>query len=276
MEIKYVSAQNDEIDLKTDIYKLQTADFFNYDWKYDSTTGTRRGGTITQFNRGIAKKKATLSVKASSMPEYYAALEYLTATTEADVLNMTPGRLYVNGYYMTCYVTASDKSEWESFSPVLDNEIEITTEYPFWIKENSFNFPIQSITEDGGRFPMRFPFRFASGSTSQNIINSHYAPCDFKLIIYGLVANPKVTIGGNIYEVTATIDAGEYLTIDTAMRTIIKTKASGEKVNLFNYRVKTNEPFTKVKNGTVVVAWDGSFAFDIVLFEERSEPRWSY
>ncbi len=75
--------------------------------------------------------------------------------------------------------------------------------------------------------------------------------------------------------VDAVLEAGEYLEIDSAAETVTKILTSGIKVNAFHYRSFENSVFRPIQVGRQEVFWDGKFDFDLILFEERSEPKWS-
>ena len=87
--------------------------------------------------------------------------------------------------------------------------------------------------------------------------------------------NPKIHIAGHTYEVNCEIGADEYLTIDSLDKTIVLKKNDGTTVNCFNLRNRDSYIFQTIPQGKNVVLWDNSFGFDVILFEERSEPKWT-
>lgn len=277
MRIYYVNSQNVKLDLTTWPYRAQTGDIYNWAWSYESmTNASRNGGKITRFYRGITDKTLTISVAAARRADYYNALKRLFETTERDVVTGSPGRLYVDEYYLSCYIKGSQKTMWESGSGYLVNTLSIVSEYPMWRKETTYSF-VQSpiLSSDNKRYPYRYGWRYANGLTDQEIQNAHYADSDFKLVISGPVLNPLVNIDSNIYRVDALLLAGEYLVIDSATRTIDKVQVDGGKVNMFNQRSKEYDVFAKVLPGRHKVSWDGTFDFDLTLYAERSEPAWT-
>ena len=58
-------------------------------------------------------------------------------------------------------------------------------------------------------------------------------------------------------------------------RTIVKTLADGSKVNCFNKRNRASYIFEKMPVGTSKVSASSGFKFDVVLLEERGEPKWT-
>ena len=71
------------------------------------------------------------------------------------------------------------------------------------------------------------------------------------------------------------MEEGEYLTIDSTTKKIFLTKNDGTIINQFNNRNRDSYIFEKIPAGSNVVTWNGDFAFDVILLEERSEPKWT-
>lgn len=95
------------------------------------------------------------------------------------------------------------------------------------------------------------------------------------LVIYGPVVNPQVIIGDKSYLVNIVLEQGERLEIDSRTRTVTKISKNGEQVNAFHNREKGKKFFKKIPPGRQKVVWSGKFDWDLVIYEERSEPRWS-
>ena len=273
MDIYYQSASNRIIDFKSATYRLQTADVFDYEWNYESIQSVY-GGTITRFTKKMAKKDLKFTVKAPTKQGYYDALNDLFEITEKDVVENTPGRLYVNGYYLSCFIVAGSKSEWESGAPICDGELTLVAPNPFFVRENMTSYSEQTTTGDYGKYPMRYPTRYASGATSQELVNPHFSNSPFKMVIYGACTNPAVMISGNLYQVNAVLLDGELLIINTQERTIVVQSVDGTATNAFNLQNRNSYIFESLSAGSNTISWDGTFAIDITIFEERSEPKW--
>ena len=71
------------------------------------------------------------------------------------------------------------------------------------------------------------------------------------------------------------MEANEDLTIESTAKKIFVTRNDGSVVNHFNDRNKQSYVFEKIPAGMNDVTWDGDFGFDIILMEERSEPKWT-
>jgi phage-related protein len=75
--------------------------------------------------------------------------------------------------------------------------------------------------------------------------------------------------------VNCTVGANEYLTIDSSAKKVFLTAQDGTITNMFNNRNRDSYVFEKIPTGQNVVSWNGGFGFDIILLEERSEPKWT-
>lgn len=271
MNIYYVNNRGIKLDLLLRPYRIQTGDIFDSKWDYESIVSGGRG-KIKRFTKGIRTKTLLLGIMSSSKQSFYDALNHFYEVTEQDVLAEIPGKLYVGDYYLNCYIFASKKTDWEYDCDVLDNEISLVTDYPFWIKETGYTFKSADIAStDNKRYGHRYGYRYANGLKDTYIVNEHFDSVHFKLRIYGKCVNPLINIGGHSYMVHTILQEGEYLEIDSMQETVFKTMLNGTKVNLFHYRGR--DVFTKILPGRQQISWDGKFDFDIILFEERSEPK---
>ena len=60
--------------------------------------------------------------------------------------------------------------------------------------------------------------------------------------------------------------------IDSFNHTIIKYASNGTQASIFDLRNKANSVFEKIPGGTLALNWTGLFGFDLIIFNERSEP----
>lgn len=275
MEIYYVNNRGIKLDLLSIPYRIQTGDLFDYRWEYKNLT--RKSGKIIGFKRTVRSKKLLLGISNKNKKSYYEALDHFHETIEQDILDGIPGRLYVGKTYMNCYIIASAKTNWEYDINVLDNDIELISENSFWITEKTFFFQQSDSSNQGTSFPFDFPFDFAGTTKGNSMLNNdHYAEADFRMTIYGSCMNPQITIGGYTYSVNTTVEENEYLIINSREGTVIRVQQDGTHVNEFNNRSTAEKGvFRKIPAGNLNVNWSGDFGFDITLYQERSEPKWS-
>lgn len=270
LEIYYKNHQGQRLNLVGDIYRMQTADFFDYEWE-----PYIESGYITAFEKGVVTKSAVLTITADSMESYREAIDQFYEVVERDVLNMTHGRLYIGKQYMPCYIVSSEKSEWEYGITQLDAEILICTDHPYWIKETEYAFKASENTSTNNKvYANRYSHRYANGLTNAYIINQHFWDANFLLRIYGPCVNPMVAVDGHFCSLYLVLESGEYVEVDSKDGTIMKTMVTGQVVNAFHDRDKDSDAFRKITPGRKGVNWSGKFDFDLILYEERGEPRW--
>lgn len=270
MDIFYENHIGERIDLNSENIILQYQEFFNYSW--DAVTKNRK---ITGFKRDSATIPVTVAVTAETEEEYLEIIEGFYQITEKDILAVTPGKLYVDEQYLNCYISGDIKQD--AFKGILFQikNLTLVTDYPFWIKEHPYYFKSSDVTSaKNKRYANKYAYRYANGLNNTYLINEHYEECNFRMNIYGPCVKPSVYIGGYEYHVDVILGAGEYLEIDSAAETATKILTSGVKVNVFHYRSFENSVFHPIQVGRQEVFWDGKFDFDLILFEERSEPKW--
>ena len=285
MKIYYKNHNGQVLDLMKWPYMISESDVLGYEWSYTATeyTGNRSGSTISDVRKKTAKGSVKIAVSARTNQEYTSALNTLLSVTESDIMAGVPGMLYVDDYYYTCYVYGSSKKEWEGMTAFLINTLKIVSPYPYWCREISKSFLKNGATAVVERaadtylfYPVAYPYRYSMPGNAGFINNDHYGECDFKMIIYGPCTNPVIRINGHVYEVAATLYAGEYILIDSRDHTVYRHLIDGRKQNLFNQRNKESDLFQKVPSGRCAVLWNAAaFGFDLILFQERSEPAWN-
>lgn len=278
MEIFYINSENKKIVLSEWPIAIEdVTELFAKEWKYEITENRNTNSSkIGKFYRTTDQKKISISIYADSEDEYKKCVESFEEMTETDILNEKPGKLWCNGYYLSCYIIADSPKDYEEEFYTIDNTITIIAEYPFWISENEYTFSSYGISSsDNKRYPGRYPYRYANGLNNVYIINPHFIDSNFKLIVYGPVVNPMVSIGENRYLINIILDEGEYLEIDSRAGTVVKVMINGERVDAFHNREKKRTFFKKIPPGRQNVVWTGKFSFDLTIYEERSKPKWS-
>lgn len=284
MKIYYVNSQGRKLDLITYPYLMLTdTDLFDYAWS-NTTKGTVRP-RISSFSRSMVTKKFSVRVKGTSEENYRYNIEYLTSFFDADVLKLSPGRLYVDNYYLDCYIYSSSKPS--KYLEVLSTTVDFTLVSPDgnWKTSNIFHYDTRQDKIDGNTgqsdtnmldYPYDYIYDYTNSITSRSINNDGYADSDFEITIYGKCENPVISIGDWNYGVNdVELLTGEKLIINSATKKVYKVKNNGDTVNLFNNRFRDFYAFKKISAGISVVGWNGAYSFDVELFENRSEPKWT-
>lgn len=277
MEVYYVNHRNQKIDLGRSPYQMQIGQMFNHSNKYEA--GNLK---VKRIYKDVTTLPTTVTIDAASEKDFYDAINNFFEITEADTASGVPGKLYIGEWYILCNIISSDKKFWQETFRGMENSIKLLVPYPFWCREVTKSFLIgnesaQEETADEYLFyPIQYPYRYSMPRDVGFIQNDHYAACDFKMTIYGPCTDPSIMVNGHVYEVMTTLYAGDYLMIDSRNNTVIKYKNYGATENMFNFRNKKSSLFEKIPSGRCSVTWNtAAFGFDLTLFQERSEPKWS-
>lgn len=280
MILKYVNSRGEEIDFISPGIRLKTAPFSVYQWS-PVVKEQQYGEIITSFKKEASDYECQILFKGS-VAQRKEKLNLFYSIVEYDIVTLNAGRLYHGNEYMSCFIIASQNEPLEG-NTAAQKDVTIHTPYPFWIRETSKSFFPSEITNYNGQSFLDYPYDYgfdyaalAAGRATWNV--DHFAPCKFKLLIYGPAVNPRIIINDNIYEVFVTLASSEYLVIDTftnGKNSIEKFNSNGTTENCFNLRNKEESVFTPIVPENINISWLGTFGFDLTLFLERSEPLWS-
>ena len=270
--LRYVNHMGESIDLDSGAYLMDIGTIRDYAWQYQSSNDR-----ISSFSRpAIAQKECTILIRGIDALDAAQKRNSFFSLVEKDVLAMMPGKLWVDDYYLSCYIVSSTKSGHVNTRRFGVIGVTILTDSCRWVREDTVSFGSGIENVEGYGYPYGCPYGYPNSMTSQRVINSGIAPLKFRATVYGPVTSPSFAIGGHYYTVdNAGLLDGEYMVIDQVEKTIVKVGTSGDKTNLFANRSAESYIFEPVPTGASVVSWDGSFGFDITLIHERSEPEWT-
>ena len=261
--IYYLNSRSERVDFVEDFPLFDIDDLFG-----NSFTNITNNNVITGFKTEI--KNYTIEGDEPVLD-----IDIITDIFDYDIYNNVRGQFYIGQYFMFCNIIGSDLSNVNIHRKKLKNKLTVTTDTPYWIKETRFPFGINlEIKTEGFTYPFEYPFTYGYATGTSSFTNDSIKDSNFKMIIYGPVSNPSVSINGNIYTVSTDILASEYLVIDSTSRKAYKVGISGEKTNVFSKRGLDFDIFTEIPSGRNTVQWSGAFGFDIYLYDERSKPRW--
>jgi hypothetical protein len=250
---------------------VKTNDLRDFSWDVISYNDK-----ISSFSKGIVEKTIPVVIICTSEEEGLKKKNKLFEVMEKDVLTGQHGRLVLGDYYLKCFITSSSKSNYFYHKGYIEISLKLTTDFPSWVKETKtvFNSSSSKMSEFLDH-PYDFDYDYATEFDNVIVKNTGFVPANFRMVIYGYANHPKVFIAGHEYSVDVDIDTGEYLTIDSLQKTIILTKNNGKKENCFNKRNKASYIFEKIGVGSSLVTCEGELLVDIILVEERSEPKWT-
>lgn len=249
---------------------------FKSSWDY--TESNYNTSHILGFYKKLQEKTLTVSVMAKDAEEYDRIMDRMHSAFEYDVRNVSPGKLWCNGFYLPCYITETEYEDFEEFFEAVDKKLTISTERANWIKETKkefFNGEQSEAQEDFLDFEYDFEYDFSADRQNRGSAeNKSVFPAEWELVINGPATNPQIQIGETFIQVNTVIGDREYLEIDSQKKTIVLTNVAGEKINKFGYRGTDGYVFRKIDPGINTVTWNGKFTWTLTILEERSEPRW--
>lgn len=276
-QIKFVNHLNESMDWGKNRIFVQYNDLRDYAWDYSADNDR-----IAFFTQGVVTKTVPLLICCTSEEDGVALKNQIFELAEKDVLSVKHGKLILGDYYLRCFITGSDKTNYLYRKGYLETSLKITTDYPQWVKETTVSFLINGSDSGETGYNKRnfdynfdFPFDYSSGMIGKTLNNTGFVSSNFRLIIYGAVSNPAIHIAGHTYQVNYTIEDNEYLIVDSVQKTITLIQRNGTVINCFNYRNRDSYIFEKIPVGNNSVTWNGLFGFEVILIDERSEPKWT-
>lgn len=284
MKFYYINSKNERINFYEYPYFIQDCDLLDYKYSYAKEEGNFQN-RIVDVKTEIQERTMKIAVlgdkrlPASKQKEQYRnAVNRLFDVINYDVSVSETGRLYTDtGYYIECQILESGKENWQSNPAFMYNSFKLVIPNYAWKRELKKDFYPQPevIANEGLDFETDFPFDFASTEIGSEIweIDTEKSS-HFKMIIYGPVTDPKVTVNGYPYQVFTKLESSDYLEIDSRNYTITKHMASGSTANLYNSRQFVPSIFEKIPGGKLRIAWNGLFGFELCVYTERSEPKW--
>lgn len=272
-KIRYMNHFGEEVQFGSGGIYVQENNLRDYAWTYKS-----HNDKISSFSRGIQEKTIPIVIKCETVEEATAAKNALYEIMEKDVLMKEYGKIIIGDYYMKCYVLGSTKEEYLLSGTRINIKLRVVTDCPYWIKETEFHFLPRNRRpdEDTGSldFENDFPYDYTSTLLNMAVVNTGFIGSNFRMIIYGGCVNPEINIAGHLYNVNVDLSPNEYVVIDSVKKTITMTRYNGTQVNVFNSRNKESYIFKEIPSGNNMVSWNNDFGFDIILLEERGEPKW--
>ena len=140
--------------------------------------------------------------------------------------------------------------------------------------------PVSGSALSGLDLPTDMGYDLAVSCPSCMVSNRMRVPMPFRLVIYGAVSNPSLTIGGNVYRLNGDVPAGAYVVVDSLKRSIMLHGADGSLRNVFSWGVRGSGlnrgqyVFQPIPAGSSVVELGSGFSFDLTIVEENGDPTW--
>ena len=273
MKVKYENSVGTVLDLNDGNYFVNANDLRNFAWEYSTLArSSGLGGRVRRFSRPPSEKVMRVAIRGA---DFKAKINALHALTEVDILSRTPGKLWLDGQYLICYLGTASEITVDGRGRYAEKELTILAVSPFWHTETEIRrfSPSSGGIAGGKKYNLRYPYRFGTGYSNQTLYNAHYAPAPMRITLFGPVTDPSIMIGGNTYAIEGELLDGERIEIDQMDRKLTKIDASGSRYDMFNKRDKEHDIFAPCPSGAVAVQFS-AIVFEIVLIQQRSEPLW--
>ena len=233
---------------------------------------------------GICRNAREITLEVAGLnADNYILLRHLT---DRDVSLGTPGYFIVDDVWSTrAYITKCSMStiygsyRTLSITAVLLDGIWRQGHYQYFPVSRANGLGTLAVSDDLD-YPYDMPYDLGEPAPADSISANEWCESACKLIIYGVVENPAITIGGNTYQVNVTVPAGSRLEIDGINKTVLLIDADGNATDEFANALRGSGRnggsyiFQPLPAGTSAVTRDGSLVFAITWYEEESEPPW--
>ena len=252
---------------------LMESDIFGHEWAYE-----RSGQRIWGLRLDARELTLPIGMFGGSLAERTALYRAL----EADSMAAECGTLEFHGYSLVCVPTAMSLGAWWFADGIEERKVTLVAPRPLWTREVVTSFGIAATPEGQGTdldYPYDYAHDWRHGFVARRLRVDTVGAAEFRLVVYGPATNPYVTIAGNRYQVNVSVPSGSYLVLDTRDRTIRMVGELGGVTNCYADRVRGRRggghyAFQPMPAGEHEVSSDNSFAFDIVIHDERTEPAW--
>lgn len=265
LKTKYINHYGEEINFGEKGLYINESDLHDYEWSYDIVNKK-------VVNLDNETKKPKIDVFATGENRNEIANHFFEVINK-DVLENEAGRIVIGDYYLEGYFVSKENSKYSSGKIIKMTMGYVATNK--WMKKTKFSYmPEESTTSEDLDYPHDYPHDYKMHRSTKPIVNDGYRPCDFELVFYGAQETPTIIINGHTYQVYTTLQAGEYLIVNSLEKTIRKVLNDGTIQNVFNRRNKDSYIFEKIAVGKATVIRDTDARLDITLIEQRSEPKW--
>lgn len=274
--MKYVNHLGREFDLESHGLYTHRKAIRDYEWDI-----RKLGGAVSSTGRREADLPIDVFFAMDDAGECRSAKDALSEILDTDANSGKLGKLYNGDWYVSCILKSSSKDIWWYEDIAARFSLVFYVPKTLWTRENSKQFwNSTSGGIDHLDYPHDYPYNYRLSLSNSTIDNPGYLPAPVKFTVYGPASHVRIVAAGNVYEIDTSLEQGDVLTIDGLSKTIVKKKPNGEAVNAFHLRRGVQRMgsgsyvFEPLPPGLSEIYWDGSFGFDAVAYEQRSESRW--
>lgn len=276
MTLYYEGSDGSVIDLMSDgIYAQNPESLTKTTWQYSTISGVNGLGRVKRFYKDTQEATLTIGIMADSREQFNETMYRIHRTFDRDIRRMIPGRLWWNGWYKEVFAVETSNESFEELFESVDREVTFISVYPYWVKQNLYQYINDDGSGAGGLdYEHDYDFDYDMEEITEVVHNECIDAANFELKFYGPTEHPSVTIGDHLYEVLTTLDQGEYLTVNSLTKKILKYGLYGNVENVFHLRNRDSYIFEKIPEGMTPILRTKDHQLDITIFDERGEPEW--
>lgn len=223
---------------------------------------------LLKLNQVLSQSDRSLKEMLDILRQNEINSRFLTLSEAADALHCTPKRVTEVLKSRGIEIIDAGKTY---------EKLTLLVLYDYWIKEESFNYLSSNKVEfsQNSDFPYEFgEFDFLPTDVIDVIEFDNSSPVNFELTFWGPCVNPYIIVNGNEYRINnVELTDGEYIIVNSKMKTITKHSIDGSKSNIFNLR-DSNNIFTLLPPGKSIITRQNDAQISIKLFIEKGEPIW--
>ena len=288
INISYTASDGTEFDLMAKGFRRISQGAF-HDWKWaPDTTARQYGVRINKMQKKALEYEAKIMFQGTAN-ERRKALNSFHSAIDMDCFNQTPGTLRWGNSYIRSYVTESSVEPDKDRPDRTINKVKFYCPVPFWYTEQTISIaPVSDhtaldtdkayIDTEGENFGYGYPYSYKVELAAPHMDINHYAPSDFRLIVYGPAVNPTINIAGNQYKVNYSVEDGQVLIIDSRSTQPwdrrVYLVAGQTVINVFDYRDPAGSILKKIPPGDIAIGYARTYGIELTVYKERSEPEW--
>lgn len=275
MELYYEGSDGSVIDLMSHPIFAQSPETLTANkWSYSTISGVNGLGRVKRFFKDTQETSLTLSIMTETAEEFNEVMYRIHKILDRDVRQLKPGKLWWNGYYKEVFAVETSQGDFEELFEAVEREVTFISVYPYWVKTHQHQY--LDLSEGVGALDYDYDYNFDYDVEEmiEVIVNDCIDKANFELKFYGPCQNPSILIGTHQYELLVELEAGEYATINSLTKKILKYDVYGEVENVFHLRSRDSYIFELIPEGTTTLSRDKNLKVDITLFDERGEPEW--
>jgi hypothetical protein len=213
------------------------------------------------------------------------ALNSFHSAIDMDCFNQNPGTLRWGNSYIRSYVTESSVEPDKDRPDRTINKVKFYCPVPFWYTEQTISIaPVSDhtaldtdkayIDTEGENFGYGYPYSYKVELAAPHMGINHYAPSDFRMIIYGPAVNPTINIAGNQYKVNYSVEDGQVLIIDSRSTQPwdrrVYLVAGQTVITVFDYRDPAGSILKKIPPGDIAIAYARTYGIELTVY--TTEP----